>query len=56
MNSATRAALIDLPGIGEVTADKIIKGRPYDTIDDFYDFIKFSSNAKIALEGILTVE
>ena len=56
VNSATRAALIDLPGIGEVTADKIIKGRPYDTIDDFYDFIKFSSNAKIALEGILTVE
>jgi len=56
VNSATRSALIDLPGIGEVTADKIIKGRPYSTIDDFYALIKFSNNARIALEGILTVK
>lgn len=34
INTATKKELIDLPGIGEKTAEKIIKGRPYKTIDD----------------------
>lgn len=34
INTATKEELVDLPGIGEKTADKIIKGRPYKTIDD----------------------
>ncbi|HXD31322.1 MAG TPA: helix-hairpin-helix domain-containing protein [Pyrinomonadaceae bacterium] len=29
LNSATRAELINLPGIGEAYADKIIANRPY---------------------------
>ncbi|MFN8578415.1 MAG: helix-hairpin-helix domain-containing protein [Candidatus Sericytochromatia bacterium] len=34
INTATKEELIALPGIGEKTAEKIIKGRPYKTIDD----------------------
>lgn len=56
VNSATKAELVALPGIGEVTAEKIIKGRPYATMSDFYVLIKFSTNAKASLESILTAE
>ena len=31
LNSGKRAHLIALPGVGETTADRIIKERPYDT-------------------------
>lgn len=34
VNSATQAELEALPGIGEVTASKIISGRPYSKIED----------------------
>ncbi len=34
LNMASRQALMGLPGIGEVTADKIITNRPYQTIDE----------------------
>jgi competence protein ComEC len=34
INTATKEELIALPAIGEKTAEKIIKGRPYKTIDD----------------------
>lgn len=33
LNSASKTALIALPGIGEVTAKKIIDGRPYERKD-----------------------
>jgi competence protein ComEA len=56
VNSATQEQLVALPGIGDVTADKIVKGRPYTTIDAFYSYIKFSSKTKTALEGILVAK
>ncbi len=34
INTASRKELIDLPGVGEVTADKIISSRPYNSIDE----------------------
>ncbi|HEX4412404.1 MAG TPA: helix-hairpin-helix domain-containing protein, partial [Lacipirellulaceae bacterium] len=34
LNKATEAQLQEVPGIGEATAKKIIKGRPYKSIDD----------------------
>lgn len=34
INTASRKELIDLPGIGEVTADKIIAARPYNSIEE----------------------
>lgn len=34
VNSATPAELMELPGIGEVIAKKIVDGRPYKTLDD----------------------
>ena len=34
VNSASRVQLQTLPGVDEVTADRIIKGRPYHTRDE----------------------
>lgn len=34
INNASEAELDKLPGVGEVTAQKIISGRPYGTIDE----------------------
>ena len=37
INSATSDQLDTLPGVGPVTADKIIKGRPYQSVNDLLD-------------------
>jgi len=34
LNSASKSRLEELPKVGPVTADKIIAGRPYDSVDD----------------------
>lgn len=34
INSASRTELMTLSGVGEVTADKIIAGRPYKTLEE----------------------
>jgi DNA uptake protein ComE-like DNA-binding protein len=45
-----------LPGIGEVTADKIIANRPYDSIENFYSVIRLNSSVKAKLTNILVTE
>lgn len=45
LNLASRDDLIGLPGVGEVTADKIIAGRPYVTVDEL-------STGKIVNKGV----
>jgi competence protein ComEA len=56
VNTATKSELVDLPGIGDVTADKIIQGRPYSSMEAFYTYIKFSTKLKASLEGVLTLK
>lgn len=34
VNSAKREALEELPGVGVITAEKIIAGRPYSSVDE----------------------
>lgn len=34
INTASKSALMELPGVGEANADHIIKGRPYKSVDD----------------------
>ncbi len=34
LNSASKKELINLPGIGEVLAERIIKARPFKSVDD----------------------
>src|SRR5262245_25824481 len=34
VNRATADELMEIPGVGEATAEKIIKGRPYASLDD----------------------
>jgi competence protein ComEA len=35
LNGASKAELLDLPGVGEVTAKKILDFRPYTSVEDF---------------------
>ncbi len=55
VNSATKEELVGLPSIGEVTADKIISGRPYASLDKFYEYIKFGAATKEKLQDLLTI-
>ena len=37
INTSDESSLIDLPGIGSATADKIISGRPYSSIEELVE-------------------
>lgn len=46
INTASREDLIALPGIGEKTADKIIEGRPYKSVNDLQKISGMKSRMK----------
>ncbi|HQR46605.1 MAG TPA: helix-hairpin-helix domain-containing protein, partial [Thermoanaerobaculia bacterium] len=55
VNTADVKALAELPGVGEKTAQEIVKGRPYRTVDDLAK-VKGIGEKKLAkLKPLVTV-
>ena len=56
LNTATRAELIALPGIGEANADKIIKARPIASVDDLSSKKIIQSQYYEKVKGLVSVK
>src|SRR5512135_3123807 len=55
LNTADPRTLESLPGVGPKTAQEIIKGRPYKTVDDLSKVKGISKGKMDALKGMVTV-
>jgi len=55
VNTATKAELMQLDGIGEKRAETIIENRPYATLDDFYERGGLSENMLASNENTFTL-
>lgn len=55
INTATMAELIALPGIGDKTAQKIISGRPYSSVDDLLKIKGMTKNKMKKFIDLITV-
>jgi len=55
LNTADQKALESLPGVGPKTAQDIIKGRPYKTVDDLSKVKGMSKGKMDMLKGMVTV-
>ncbi len=55
LNSADQKTLESLPGVGPKTAQEIIKGRPYKSVDDLSKVKGMSKGKMDALKGMVTV-
>lgn len=55
LNSASADELDSLPGVGPVTVQKIIAGRPYNSIDELLSQKVVSSSVFNKIKGVVTV-
>ena len=55
LNTADQKTLESLPGIGPKTAQEIIKGRPYKTVDDLSKVKGMSKGKMDTLRGMVTI-
>ena len=55
LNSADKKTLESLPGVGPKTAEEIIKGRPYKTVEDLSKVKGISKGKMDALKSMVTV-
>jgi len=56
INKASKTALRTLPRIGAVIADRIIEGRPFNSIEDLLELEGFSPEVLAATREHLTLE
>ncbi|OGG13975.1 hypothetical protein A3D77_03235 [Candidatus Gottesmanbacteria bacterium RIFCSPHIGHO2_02_FULL_39_11] len=56
INIASSAQLDTLPGVGEVTANKIISGRPYDKIEDLLNRKIIGKSLFEKIKNLITAE
>lgn len=55
INTATKAELMTLDGIGEVLADRIIAGRPYERVEDLLRILGIGSKTLTKIRDKVTV-
>lgn len=55
INTATAAQLMDLPGVGESTANKIIQGRPYSSLEQLLDVPGIGDSKYAQLKSSITL-
>jgi competence protein ComEA len=56
VNKAARDELMKLPGVGEVTADRIIESRPYDKLEDLLEVSGIGQQTLLKLGPSLTFD
>lgn len=55
LNKVSKDKLIELPGVGQATADRIVSGRPYKTLDAAKQASDLSESAWATVEPLVTI-
>lgn len=56
LNTASKSELESLPGVGPSTAEKIISGRPYSSIEDLLDISGIGESKFDSIKKLISVE